>query len=79
MKNDFGTYVRDRREALREDDRSSSVRQVATRVGIEPSYLFKTERGQQPTPGEKTIIALANEFSTTRRLCSGNPTDRAIH
>jgi transcriptional regulator with XRE-family HTH domain len=60
--NDFGTYVRDRREALREDDRSFSVRQVATRVGIEPSYLSKIERGQQPPPGEDTIIAIADQL-----------------
>lgn len=62
MKNDFGTFVRDRREALRAEDRSFSVRQVAARVGIEPSYLSKIERGDQPPPGENTIIAIANEI-----------------
>jgi len=63
MDNEFGTYVRDRREALRADDRSFSVRQVAARVGIEPSYLSKIERGEQPPPGEATIIAIAEELS----------------
>ena len=62
MSNDFGTFVRDRREALRANDRAYSVRQVAVRVGIEPSYLSKIERGQQPPPGEVTIIAIANEI-----------------
>lgn len=59
---DFGTYVRTRREALREEDRAFSVRQVAARVGIEPSYLSKIERGEQPPPGEATIIAIADEI-----------------
>jgi transcriptional regulator with XRE-family HTH domain len=59
---DFGTFVRDRREALRADDRAFSVRQVAARVGIEPSYLSKIERGEQPPPGEATIIAIADEI-----------------
>jgi transcriptional regulator with XRE-family HTH domain len=62
MDNDFGIYVRSRREALRAEDRSFSVRQVAGRVGIEPSYLSKIERGDQPPPGEATIIAIANEL-----------------
>ena len=62
MDNDFGTYVRSRREALRAEDRNFSLRQVAGRVGIEPSYLSKIERGDQPPPGENTIIAIANEI-----------------
>ncbi len=62
MDNDFGTFVRDRREALRATDRTFSVRQVAARVGIEPSYLSKIERGDQPPPGEITIIAIATEL-----------------
>ena len=62
MDNDFGTYVRSHREALRAEDRSFSVRQVAGRVGIEPSYLSKIERGEQPPPGEAAIIAIATEL-----------------
>jgi len=62
MDNDFGTYVRNRREALRAEDRTFSVRQVAARVGIEPSYLSKIERGEQAPPGEATIIAIATEL-----------------
>jgi transcriptional regulator with XRE-family HTH domain len=60
--NEFGEYLRQRREALRAGDRRYSVRQVAGRVGVEPSYLSKVERGEQPPPGEQTILALAREL-----------------
>ncbi len=55
----FGAYVRERREARRAADRSYSVRQVAARLGIEPSYLSKVERGQVPPPSEDTVVRLA--------------------
>ena len=58
----FGDHLRKVRERRREDDRSFSVRQLAGRVGVEPSYLSKVERGQQPPPSEKTILALAAEL-----------------
>lgn len=62
QRNAFGSYLRERRELLREGDRSFSLRQVAERVGIEPSYLSKIERGDQPPPGEETTRALAAEL-----------------
>ena len=37
-----------------------SVRQVAARIGVEPSYLSKVERGEVAPPSETTILALAN-------------------
>jgi len=55
----FGIYVRNRREELRSSDREYSVRKVAARIGVEPSYLSKVERGEQPPPSEAKIIALA--------------------
>lgn len=55
----FGGYVRRRREALREADPAFSVRKVAGRIGVEPSYLSKVERGEQPPPSEDTIVRLA--------------------
>ena len=58
----FGTYVRGRREARRRNDRAFSVRQVATRIGIEPSYLSKIERGEQRPPSEATIVKLAEDL-----------------
>ncbi len=62
MTNGFGDYVRKRREALREQDRSFSVRQVAQRVGVEPSFLSKVERGEAQPPSEAKIVALAKEL-----------------
>lgn len=56
----FGGFVRDRREALRATDRSYSVRQVARRIGVEPSFLSKVERGEAPPPSEAKIVALAD-------------------
>ena len=62
MKNIFGKYVREKREALRAKDRRYSLRQVAGRIEIEPSYLSKIERGEQTYLSEEKIIALANEL-----------------
>jgi len=59
---EFGDYLRKCREERREKDSSFSVRQLAARVGVEPSYLSKIERGQQPPPSEQTIAALAREL-----------------
>ncbi len=58
----FGEYIRDRREALRREDRRYSVRQVAQRVGVEPAYLSKIERGDVAPPSEAKIRALAGEL-----------------
>lgn len=58
----FGEYLRKLRERRRAEDARFSVRQLAARVGVEPSYLSKIERGQQPPPSEKTIAALAKEL-----------------
>lgn len=59
----FGDYVRSVREKLRESDRSFSLRQVAQRIGVEPAYLSKVERGDVAPPGESTIVKLANELN----------------
>jgi len=58
----FGAHLRKSREALRAEDKTYSVRQVARRVGIEPAYLSKIERGVAPAPSEKTICKLAEEI-----------------
>jgi transcriptional regulator with XRE-family HTH domain len=55
----FGDYVREKREALRAQDRAYSVRQVAARIGVEPSFLSKVERGHEAPPSEEKITALA--------------------
>ena len=59
MSESFGDYVRGRREELRARDPGYSVRQVAARVGLEPSYLSKIERGEQAPPSEDSIRAIA--------------------
>jgi HTH-type transcriptional regulator, competence development regulator len=61
--NEFGTYIRARREQIRKKDRSFSVRQVAARIGVEPSYLSKVERGETPPPSEAKIHLLASELN----------------
>jgi len=58
----FGDYIRKTREALQKDDPRFSLRKVAGAIGVEPSYLSKVERGEQPPPSEKTIVALAREL-----------------
>jgi transcriptional regulator with XRE-family HTH domain len=58
----FGNYVRTKRLQLQEKDARYSLRKVAAVIQVEPSYLSKIERGEQPPPGEKTIIALAAEL-----------------
>src|ERR1700747_3727541 len=59
----FAAFLRERRAELAlADPRRYSLRQVAYRVGVEPSYLSKVERGLEPPPGEKTAIALAREL-----------------
>ena len=62
MSETFGSYLRQRREALKAEDKRFSVRQVAGRVGVQPSYLSKVERGEVAPPGEATIVSLAGEL-----------------
>ena len=58
----FGDYIRQCRVSLRENDSAYSLRQVAGRVGIEPAYLSKIERGEQKPPSEETIRKLASDL-----------------
>lgn len=58
----FGSYIRDRREKLRRDDPRFSVRQVADRIGVEPSFLSKVERDEVPPPSEEKIVSLARDL-----------------
>jgi len=60
--NAFGEHARTARAALREQDRRFSLRQVAMRIGVEPAYLSKVERGQTAPPSEATIRRLAEEL-----------------
>jgi HTH-type transcriptional regulator, competence development regulator len=59
---ELGDLLRTRRESLRRTDPRFSVRQVAERVGIEPSYLSKVERDIGSPPSEETLVRLAAEL-----------------
>ncbi|MCG5549425.1 helix-turn-helix domain-containing protein [Halorhodospira halochloris] len=59
---EFGEHLRNERERLLASDPRFSVRQLAQRVGIEPAYLSKVERGVTAPPSEATIRALAREL-----------------
>lgn len=64
----LGAFIRERREARRKDDPSFSVRQVAERIGIEPSYLSKVERDIGSPPSEETLERLAEEIDVDTDL-----------
>jgi len=50
------------RKRLRQEDRRYSLRQVAKRIDVEPSYLSKIERGEVAPPSEATTVKLAKEL-----------------
>ena len=60
--NEFGSYIRKQREKIRKQDRTFSVRQVAARIGVEPSYLSKVERGETAPPSEGKVLLIAEEL-----------------
>jgi transcriptional regulator with XRE-family HTH domain len=59
---DFGEHVREVREQRRKEDPRFSLRQVAARVGIEPTYLSKLERGELAPPSEETTRRIAEDL-----------------
>ncbi len=64
----FAEYLRRARQVRSEKDPRFSLRQLAGRVGIEPSYLSKIERAEQPPPGEGVIRKLAVELGEDEDL-----------
>lgn len=62
MNDTFGQFIHDKRLRLLEKDKKFSLRQVAQRIGIQPSYLSKIERGEQTHLSEEKIVALAKEL-----------------
>jgi transcriptional regulator with XRE-family HTH domain len=62
MNNIFGSYIREKREALKENNKDFSLRQVAIRIGVEPSYLSKIERGLPAPLSEEKIMALSKDL-----------------
>ena len=63
MSQTLGRFLRNCREdKQRREGKAYSLRQLADRIGIEPSYLSKIERGLEPRPSEETTRALALEL-----------------
>ena len=65
MSTELGSYIRERREALRAQNKAFSLRQVAQRIEVEPSYLSKVERGRE-VPSEPKVQRLADELGLNR-------------
>lgn len=60
MSNALGKYLRKcRTEKQVREGNTFSLRQLAGRIRVEPSYLSKIERGLEPRPSEETTRALA--------------------
>lgn len=62
MSTTLGRLIRERREELRAEDPRFSLRQVAERIGVEPSFLSKVERDLGSPPSEETLVKLAGEL-----------------
>lgn len=59
----FGAYVRHAREQLQAAEGGEySLRKVAERLAVAPSYLSQVERGSGSLPAEATILALAADL-----------------
>jgi transcriptional regulator with XRE-family HTH domain len=59
MRRTFGSYIRKTREQRRLQSSEFSIRKVALRIEVEPSYLSKVERDEVAPPSEATILRLA--------------------
>ena len=57
----FGYYARQLRQQRHGVNNRYSIRQLARRIGVEPTYLSKIERGDAD-PSEEMILRLAAEL-----------------
>ena len=55
----FGAFVRQHRES-----REIGLREMATKIGVSPTYLSKVERDEFPPPAEDKVRKIAEIFST---------------
>lgn len=62
MFTEISTLLREKRQELQAADRRFTLRQVALRIGLEPSYLSKVERGETTRLSEERLIALAQDL-----------------
>ena len=60
---DLGDCLRKQREQRRQSDPQFSLRKVAQRIGVQPSYLSKVERGSEGSPSEETLRRLAEDLN----------------
>ncbi|OLN25097.1 PAS sensor protein [Desulfovibrio sp. DV] len=58
----FGERIRTKRLARLAGDKTFTLRRLAGRLGIQPSYLSRLERGATPSLSEEHIQALAREL-----------------
>lgn len=58
----FGNHTRRLREQRYAVNRRYSLRQTAQRIGLEPAYLSKIERGDTSPPSEAAIRRLAADL-----------------
>lgn len=66
----FGTYIKECREELLATDPEYSIRKVAKRVGVDPTFLSRLERERQGarSPRPEIIERLAEELAVERDL-----------
>lgn len=63
----FGKYIKKARlEKQKTDKKQYSLRQVAGRAKIEPSYLSFIEHEKVPPPSENIVTALADDLGLDR-------------
>lgn len=65
--NKFGQFLRNLRESYGENNSNYSLRKVAGRLEIEPSYLSKIERDLE-NPSEELINKIAVEFNQDKNI-----------
>ncbi|HAS50856.1 MAG TPA: XRE family transcriptional regulator [Gammaproteobacteria bacterium] len=58
----FGNYAQQLREQRYQISHRYSVRQTARRIGVDPAYLRRVERGDTVPPSEETIQRLAADL-----------------
>jgi len=66
---EFGDFIRERRLALKQArGKGYSLRKVAGRIGIQPSYLSRIERGTDIPPSEEKLAALAADLDLDKDI-----------
>jgi PAS domain S-box-containing protein len=59
---DIGKFVRMRRLELQAKDPNFSLRRLARRIGVQPAYLSRLERGQTSALADEKLLVLAAEL-----------------